>query len=83
MEKEKHDPVHKAVDSLYHRYACPLIDMGCKVECRLLNNNYEKDGTISWMVSYNKKNFMTSHFQQYSVKVNRDGTYQIIDKVEA
>ena len=83
MEKEKHDPVHKAVDSLYHKYASPLIDMGCKVECKLLRNDYEKDGTISWMVSYKKKNFMTSHFQQYSVKVNRDGTYKIIDTTEA
>ena len=83
MEKEKHDPVHKAVDSLYHRYACPLIDSGCKIECKLLNNNYEKDGTISWIVSYKKKNFMTSHFLQYSVKVNRDGSYKIIDKTEA
>ena len=83
MEKEKHDPVSKAVDSLYHKYACPLMEMGYKVECRLLNNDYEKDGTISWMVSYNKKNFMTSHFQQYSVKVNGDGTYQIIDTTEA
>ena len=83
MEKEKHDPVKKAVDSLYHKYASPLIDIGCKVECRLLRNDYEKDGTISWMVSYNKKNLMTSHFQQYSVKVNSDGSYQIIDKVEA
>ena len=83
MEKEKHDPVSKAVDSLYHKYACPLIDLGCKVECRLLNNNYEKDGTISWMISYKKKNLITSHFQQYSVKVNRDGTYKIIDTTEA
>ena len=83
VEKRKHDPVHKAVDSLYKKYACPLMEMGCKVECRLLRNDYEKDGTISWMVSYNKKNLMTSHFQQYSVKVNSDGSYQIIDKVEA
>ena len=83
MEKEKHDPVHKAVDSLYHKYACPLIDNGCKVECKLLRNDYEKDGTISWMVSYKKKNLITSHFQQYSVKVNRDGTYKIIDTTEA
>ena len=83
MEKEKHDPVHKAVDSLYHKYASPLIDLGCKVECKLLRNDYEKDGTISWMVSYKKKNLITSHFQQYSVKVNRDGTYQIIDTTEA
>ena len=83
VEKRKHDPVHKAVDSLYKKYACPLMEMGCKVECRLLKNDYEKDGTISWMVSYNKKNLMTSHFQQYSVKVNSDGTYKIIDKVEA
>ena len=83
MEKEKHDPVHKAVDSLYHKYASPLIDIGCKVECRLLNNNYEKDGTISWMVSYKKKNLITSHFCRYDVKVNRDGTYKIIDKTEA
>ena len=83
MEKEKHDPVHKAVDSLYHKYACPLIDKGCKVECRLLNNDYEKDGTISWMISYKKKNLKTSHFQQYSVKVNSDGSYQIIDTTEA
>ena len=83
MEKEKHNPVHKAVDSLYHKYACPLIDMGCKVECKLLRNDYEKDGTISWMISYKKKNLKTSHFQQYSVKVNKDGTYKIIDKTEA
>ena len=83
IEKRKHNPVSKAVDSLYNKYACPLIDKGCKVECRLLRNDYEKDGTISWMVSYNKKNFMTSHFQQYSVKVNSDGSYQIIDKIEA
>ena len=83
VEKEKHNPVHKAVDSLYHRYACPLIDLGCKVECRLLRNDYEKDGTISWMVSYKKKNLKTSHFQQYSVKVNSDGSYQIIDTTEA
>ena len=83
VEKRKHDPVHKAVDSLYKKYACPLMEMGCKVECRLLRNDYEKDGTISWMVSYKKKNSQTSHFQQYSVKVNSDGTYQIIDKVEA
>lgn len=81
--KEKHNPVSKAVNSLYKKYACPLIDKGCKVECRLLNNDYEKDGTISWMVSYNKKNFMTSHFQQYSVKVNSDGSYKIIDTTEA
>ena len=83
VEKEKHNPVHKAVDSLYHKYASPLIDMGCKVECRLLRNDYEKDGTISWMVSYKKKNLKTSHFQQYSVKVNSDGSYQIIDTTEA
>ena len=83
MEKEKHNPVHKAVDSLYHKYACPLMEMGYKVECRLLRNDYEKDGTISWMVSYKKKNLMTSHFQQYSVKVNSDGSYQIIDTTEA
>ena len=82
-EKEKHNPVHKAVDSLYHKYASPLIDSGCKVECRLLRNDYEKDGTISWMVSYKKKNLITSHFQQYSVKVNRDGSYKIIDITEA
>ena len=82
-EKEKHNPVHKAVDCLYHKYACPLIDMGCKVECKLLRNDYEKDGTISWMISYKKKNLITSHFQQYSVKVNRDGTYKIIDTTEA
>ena len=81
--KEKHNPVSKAVNSLYKKYARPLIDKGCKVECRLLNNDYEKDGTISWMVSYKKKNLKTSHFQQYSVKVNRDGTYKIIDKTEA
>ena len=83
VEKRKHDPVHKAVDSLYHKYACPLIDNGCKIECRLLKNDYEKDGTISWMVSYKKKNLMTSHFQQYSIKVNSDGSYQIIDTTEA
>ena len=83
VEKEKHDPVHKAVDSLYHKYACPLIDMGCKIECKLLRNDYEKDGTISWMVSYKKKNLITSHFCRYDVKVNRDGTYKIIDKTEA
>ena len=83
VEKRKHNPVSKAVDSLYHKYACPLMEMGYKVECRLLNNDYEKDGTISWMVSYNKKNLMTSHFQQYSVKVNSDGSYQIIDTTEA
>ena len=83
VEKEKHDPVSKAVDSLYHKYACPLMEMGYKVECRLLNNDYEKDGTISWMISYKKKNLKTSHFQQYSVKVNSDGSYQIIDTTEA
>ena len=83
MEKEKHDPVHKAVDSLYHKYASPLIDMGYKVECKLLRNDYEKDGTISWMVSYKKKNLITSHFCRYDIKVNRDGSYQIIDKTEA
>ena len=44
---------------------------------------YEKDGTISWMISYKKKNLKTSHFQQYSVKVNSDGSYQIIDTTEA
>ena len=82
-EKEKHNPVHKAVDCLYHKYACPLIDNGCKVECKLLRNDYEKDGTISWMISYKKKNLITSHFQQYSVKVNSDGTYKIIDITEA
>ena len=81
--KEKHNPVSKAVNSLYKKYARPLIDKGCKVECRLLRNDYEKDGTISWMISYKKKNLITSHFQQYSVKVNSDGTYQIIDKTEA
>ena len=59
------------------------MEMGCKVECRLLRNDYKKDGTISWMVSYNKKNFITSHFQQYSVKVNSDGSYKIIDTTEA
>ena len=83
MEKEKHNPVKKAVNSLYKKYACPLIDEGCKIECRLLRNDYEKDGTISWMISYKKKNLKTSHFQQYSVKVNRDGSYQIIDITEA
>ena len=83
VEKRKHDPVEKAVHSLYKKYACPLMEMGCKVECRLLRNDYEKDGTISWMVSYNKKNLKTSHFQQYSVKVNSDGSYQIIDTTEA
>ena len=83
VEKEKHNPVHKAVDSLYHKYASPLMEMGYKVECRLLRNDYEKDGTISWMVSYKKKNLKTSHFQQYSVKVNRDGTYKITDTTEA
>ena len=83
IEKEKHDPVSKAVDSLYHRYACPLMEMGYKIECRLLNNDYEKDGTISWMVSYKKKNLITSHFCRYDVKVNRDGAYKIIDKTEA
>ena len=83
MEKEKHDPVHKAVDSLYHKYACTLIENGYKIECRLLRNDYEKDGTISWMVSYKKKNLITSHFQQYSVRVNSDGSYQIIDTTEA
>ena len=83
IEKEKHNPVSKAVNSLYKKYALPLIDKGCKVECRLLNNDYEKDGTISWMVSYKKKNLKTSHFQQYSVKVNSDGSYQIIDTTEA
>lgn len=82
-EKEKHDPVKKAVHSLYHKYACPLIDEGCKIECRLLRNDYEKDGTISWMISYKKKNLMTSHFCRYDVKVNRDGSYQIIDTTEA
>ena len=46
-------------------------------------NDYEKDGTISWMISYKKKNLKTSHFQQYSVKVNSDGSYQIIDTTEA
>ena len=83
VEKRKHNPVSKAVDSLYHKYACPLMEMGYKVECRLLNNDYEKDGTISWMISYKKKNLTTSHFQQYSVKVNSDGSYQIIDTTEA
>ena len=83
VEKEKHNPVNKAVDSLYHKYACPLMEMGYKIECRLLRNDYEKDGTISWMVSYKKKNLKTSHFQQYSVKVNSDGSYQIIDTTEA
>ena len=83
VEKRKHNPVSKAVDSLYHKYALPLMEMGCKIECRLLNNDYEKDGTISWMVSYKKKNLKTSHFQQYSVKVNSDGSYQIIDTTEA
>ena len=83
VEKEKHNPVSKAVDSLYHKYACPLMEMGYKVECRLLNNDYEKDGTISWMISYKKKNLKTSHFQQYSVKVNSDGSYKIIDTTEA
>ena len=83
IEKRKHDPVSKAVDSLYHKYALPLMEMGYKIECRLLNNDYEKDGTISWMVSYKKKNLKTSHFQQYSVKVNSDGSYQIIDTTEA
>ena len=83
VAKEKHNPVSKAVDSLYHKYACPLMEMGYKIECRLLRNDYEKDGTISWMVSYNKKNLKTSHFQQYSVKVNSDGSYQIIDTTEA
>ena len=83
VEKRKHNPVSKAVDSLYHKYACPLMEMGYKVECRLLRNDYEKDGTISWMVSYKKKNLKTSHFQQYSVKVNSDGSYQIIDTTEA
>ena len=73
----------KAVNSLYKKYECTWIDKGCKVECKLLNNDYEKDGTISWMVSYNKKNFMTSHFCRYDVKVNRDGSYQIIDITEA
>ena len=83
VEKRKHNPVSKAVDSLYHKYACPLMEMGYKIECRLLNNDYEKDGTISWMISYKKKNLKTSHFQQYSVKVNSDGSYQIIDTTEA
>ena len=83
VEKRKHNPVSKAVDSLYHKYACPLMEMGYKVECRLLRNDYEKDGIISWMVSYKKKNLKTSHFQQYSVKVNSDGSYQIIDTTEA
>ena len=83
IEKRKHDPVNKAVDSLYNKYALPLMEMGCKVECRLLRNDYKKDGTISWMVSYKKKNLKTSHFQQYSVKVNSDGSYQIIDTTEA
>ena len=83
VEKRKHNPVSKAVDSLYHKYACPLMEMGYKVECRLLNNDYEKDGTISWMVSYKKKNLITSHFCRYDVKVNRDGTYKIIDTTEA
>ena len=83
VEKRKHNPVSKAVDSLYHKYACPLMEMGYKVECRLLRNDYEKDGTISWMVSYKKKNLITSHFCRYDVKVNRDGTYKIIDKTEA
>ena len=83
VEKEKHNPVSKAVNSLYNKYVCPLIDKGCKVECRLLNNDYEKDGTISWMISYKKKNLKTSHFCKYDVKVNRDGSYQIIDKTEA
>ena len=59
------------------------MEMGYKIECRLLNNDYEKDGTISWMISYKKKNLKTSHFQQYSVKVNSDGSYQIIDTTEA
>ena len=83
VEKRKHNPVSKAVDSLYNKYACPLMEMGYKIECRLLNNDYEKDGTISWMISYKKKNLKTSHFQQYSVKVNSDGSYQIIDTTEA
>ena len=83
VEKRKHNPVSKAVNSLYNKYVCPLIDKGCKVECRLLNNDYEKDGTISWMISYKKKNLKTSHFQQYSVKVNSDGSYQITDTTEA
>ena len=83
VAKEKHNPVSQAVNSLYDKYACPLIDKGCKVECKLLRNDYEKDGTISWMISYKKKNLMTSHFQQYSVKVNKDGSYQIIDTTEA
>ena len=83
VEKRKHNPVSKAVDSLYHKYACPLMEMGYKVECRLLRNDYKKDGTISWMISYKKKNLKTSHFQQYSVKVNSDGSYQIIDETEA
>ena len=83
IEKEKHDPVSKAVDSLYHKYACPLMEMGYKVECRLLRNDYKKDGTISWMVSYKKKNLITSHFCRYDVKVNRDGSYQIIEMIEA
>ena len=83
VEKRKHNPVSKAVDSLYHKYACPLMEMGYKIECRLLNNDYEKDGTISWMISYKKKNLKTSHFQQYSVKVNSDGSYQIMDTTEA
>ena len=83
VEKEKHNPVHKVVDCLYHKYACPLSDMGCKVECKLLRNDDEKDGTISWMISYKKKNLKTSHFCKYDVKVNRDGSYQIINKTEA
>ena len=59
------------------------MEMGYKVECRLLRNDYEKDGTISWMVSYKKKNLITSHFCRYDVKVNSDGTYKIIDTTEA
>ena len=83
VEKRKHNPVSKAVDSLYHKYACPLMEMGYKIECRLLRNDYKKDGTISWMVSYKKKNLITSHFCRYDVKVNSDGSYQIIDTTEA
>ena len=35
------------------------------------------------MVSYKKKNLMTPHFCRYDVKVNRDGSYQIIDTTES
>lgn len=80
--KKQNNPVNIVVQKLYDKYALPLIECGCKIDCHL-EDNYNKDGTISYTIMYSKKNLKTNHYFNYVVKVNKDGSFYILDETEA